>query len=67
MNVVRASKRVDVVRCRDCKHRMREEGEFPDGICPLQDFYGDIDHVRRVPDDWFCADGERRDANDDRG
>ena len=56
---------VPVVRCRDCKHRPTENRnrngfaiEFPDEKCPCQcedgwyNWYPD--------DDWFCADGERR-------
>lgn len=44
---------VEVVRCRDCKYW------YPNGIgiCKLHD-------IRPTPiimDDWFCADGERRD------
>lgn len=65
-NVVRTSDRVEVVRCGECRHRMKEDGEFPDDVCPLQDFYGDLNHVRRVPENWFCADGERRDEAYDR-
>ena len=58
-----------VVRCRDCKHRPTDNRymddmtgfaiEFPDGKCPCQcddgwyNWYPD--------DDWFCANGERRD------
>ena len=59
----------NVVRCRDCKHRPidhREEYnemtgfglEFPDSHCPCQcedDYYNWFPH-----DDWFCANGERR-------
>lgn len=64
---------VEVVRCKDCKHRperVREDLkifdgldlEFPDGICPCQckdDYYSWM-----PKDDWFCKDGERR--TDDR-
>lgn len=55
---------VEVVRCKDCKHRIIEPcagGTYigcesisgPDG-CPMLILY----------DDWFCADGERRDDGD---
>lgn len=62
---------VPVVRCKDCKHRPIDNRdrdndltgfaiEFPDTYCPCQcedgwyNWYPD--------DDWFCADGERRDS-----
>jgi len=38
---------VDVVRCKDCKHRNRL------AYCPLCG-------VMVTPDDYFCADGERK-------
>ena len=41
---------VEVVRCKDCKHRDKYD-------CNKLTF-GDIKCC--VPDDWFCADGERR-------
>lgn len=61
----------ELVRCKDCKHRPElkwysdKHGnyaalEFPDGSkCPCQceDFFCS----RRPKDDWFCADGERKD------
>ena len=37
---------VPVVRCEHCKHIL------PKGFCHK--------HSRKVTDDWFCADGERR-------
>lgn len=39
---------VEVVRCKDCKHRNRL------AYCPLCG-------VMVTPDDYFCADGERKD------
>lgn len=39
---------VTVVRCKDCKHIL------PKGFCHK--------HSRKVTDDWFCADGERKEA-----
>lgn len=39
-----------VVRCKDCKHR----GTYD---CPI---YVGGDGMCSEPDDWFCADGERR-------
>lgn len=63
---------VPVVRCKNCKHRPidhREEYnemtgfglEFPDGNCPCR--CEDGWHSWYPSDDWFCADGKRR--NDD--
>ena len=56
-----------VVRCKDCKHRPikpndYENGfdlEFPDGKCPCQ--CDDGWYSWYPPDDWFCAEGERKD------
>lgn len=54
---------VEVVRCKDCKHRPVEKGEywrleFPDEVCPCQEI--DTDWYGRKPaDDWFCANGKR--------
>ncbi len=53
---------IEVVRCKECKHRPEYDGPnhivFPDGICPCQceDCYYDW----MPSDDWFCADGERK-------
>lgn len=41
---------VSVVRCKDCKHCIRSDS--PNGWCEGNTIF--------VPDDWFCADGERR-------
>lgn len=49
---------VEVVRCKDCKHRTRR-------ICNNIEFW-ECNHLRYeiakcgVTDDWFCADGERK-------
>ena len=62
---------VEVVRCKDCKHRPKEPNletfesgfdiEFPEGSkCPCQ-CSGDEYYSWYPEDDWFCADGERRD------
>ena len=42
-----AKDRVEVVRCKDCKNYMTMHCAC-DGCC--------------ISDDWFCADGERRDS-----
>ena len=65
----------ELVRCKDCKHRPElklysdRHGnytavEFPDGSkCPCQceDFF----YSWYPKDDWFCADGERKEGNDE--
>lgn len=61
---------VEVVRCKDCKHRPNKPDrasedalggfdiEFPDGGCPCQCEDG---YYNWYPeDDWFCGNGERR-------
>lgn len=55
---------VRVVRCKDCKHRPKGTGanhdlEFPDYVCPCQ-CTEDGWYSWKPKDDWFCADGERR-------
>ena len=42
-----ALRQPDIVRCKDCKHYMTIHCTC-DGCC--------------ISDDWFCADGERRDG-----
>lgn len=61
---------VEVVRCRECIHRPSGTGvnhdvKFPDGVCPCQ---------RPEPwncwfpnDDWYCANGKRKDGGQDDG
>ena len=44
-------KQPELVRCKDCKH----QHEYRTGSCPYYTTYGSV-----PPDDWFCADGERR-------
>lgn len=46
---------VPVVRCRDCKHRYVDGDNVRFNLCMLI-------HNRVQPDDWFCADGERKDG-----
>lgn len=45
-----------VVRCRDCKHRDPEDKK-----CDC----GGLEHAHMFPvaDEWFCADGERKDGD----
>ena len=62
LQFVYVSDRVEVVRCRDCKHRpTRREGfaiTFPDYRCPCQ--CEDCWYNWYPDDNWFCANGERR-------
>lgn len=64
---------VEVVRCKDCKHRPIDNRgigddytnfaiEFPDDCCPCQ--RDDGWYNRYPPDNWFCADGERKDGGE---
>ena len=61
---------VPVVRCGECKHRPIDNRgeddrtgfaiEFPDSCCPCQCEDGWYNWY--PSDDWFCADGERRES-----
>ncbi len=60
---------VEVVRCKDCKHRPTGTGanhdlEFPDDECPCQ-CAGDYWYSWMPPDDWFCPKGERKEVEDE--
>ena len=61
----------EVVRCKDCKHKPTGSGvnhdiEFPeqDYRCPCrcEDYW----YSWMPDDDWFCANGERREDETDR-
>lgn len=58
---------VIVVRCKDCKHRVVNEHYGKKGYFDLKAYCeldtGDIFELGRdaEKDDWFCADGERKD------
>lgn len=45
---------VPVVRCRGCKHRYYYENDAAKPVCTKSMAYCN------TPDDWFCADGERK-------
>lgn len=47
------SKQQEIVRCKDCKHYRKIEDHS--GICAV------LAREEKMTDDWFCADGERRD------
>ena len=65
---------VAVVRCKDCKHRPYEPDwleyengfdiEFPDTCCPCQ-CCEDRFYSWFPTDEWFCANGERKDGDGD--
>ena len=44
----------ELVRCKDCKYRYN-------GCCYSR-ASNRINFTAEVPDDWFCADGERKDS-----
>lgn len=46
---------VEVVRCRDCKHRYVDGENVRYNVC-------DLNHNKVQEDDWYCADGERKDG-----
>lgn len=58
LDALRMAKTIDIVRCKECKHREK----YP---CDEIEFY-ECGHLRLhgtkvgVKDDFFCADGERR-------
>lgn len=62
---------VEVVRCKDCKHRIVNEHYGEKGymklkaMCELDS--GDPFELGRYAeeDDWFCADGERKEGGPD--
>ena len=66
INEVPSADVVEVVRCKDCKHRILNENYgikghliYTKAICDLDT--GDYYELGREAwkDDWFCADGER--------
>ena len=51
---------VPVVRCKDCKHFGRYYAESKNGVC------NKLNIIERS-EDWFCADGERKDKDGRQG
>ena len=52
----------ELIRCKDCKHLF--DGEFTDNCCDvLMEKAGWLKEISVKPD-WFCADGERREENE---
>lgn len=45
---------VQVVRCKDCKYCFAEGFVHEHNICDKHEW------IQGQPDDWYCADGERR-------
>ena len=45
---------VPVVRCKNCKHRFKDGDNVRFNVCELN-------HNKVQSDDWYCADGERKD------
>lgn len=46
----------EIIRCRNCKHRMKEiygTGNVVVSVC-------DLTHNYAMSDDWYCADGEAK-------
>lgn len=62
---------VNIVRCKDCKHRPTKPEEyydgfdlaFPDEVCPCY-CDGDPFYSWYPKDDWFCPNGERKGGNE---
>lgn len=48
-----------LVRCKDCKYCYAEGFVNVRNVCEKHYEFGNVD------DDWFCADGERKDGADD--
>lgn len=46
-----------LITCRECKHRYVDGENVRYNVC-------DLNHNRVQADDWFCADGERREEDD---
>lgn len=53
----------EIVHCKDCKHRPTQKKCFPDTVCPCQ--CSDSYYSWVPPDDWYCADGERKEGEQD--
>ena len=46
---------IELVRCGECKHRFVDGDNVRFNVCELN-------HNKVQSDDWFCADGERKEA-----
>ena len=71
LDAIPAADVVEVVRCRDCKHRIVNKHFGEKGYLHLKSMCnldtGDPFELGRNAwdDDWFCADGERKDGEQD--
>lgn len=71
IKTIPAADMVEVVRCRDCKHRIVNEHYGEKGYLKLKAMCeldrGDPFELGRYAeeDDWFCADGKRKDGGQD--
>ena len=52
---VEVGDRQELVRCKDCKYRYVDGDNVRFNMCLL-------DHNKVQSDDWFCADGERKET-----
>ena len=54
---------VEVVRCKDCKYFF----DFPKGApgCAFCSKHSTVTNIFEKYENWFCADGERRETNAD--
>ena len=65
-----ATKRVDVVRCRECKYflqyseKYKQEVECADGDCFIKCLHSEEVQYCPCKNDDYCSFGERRDSND---
>lgn len=55
--VMKPTYKGEIVRCRECKHRFIDGENVRFNVCELN-------HNKVQSDDWFCADGERRDDDE---
>ena len=53
---IKALEQPEIVRCKDCKHRdeTTEDCANVDSVCYRNGY---------IKEDWFCADGERKDGD----
>ena len=68
--IVSAAESIDIVRCKECKHRIvnehaGEEGNLSPAATCLLDTGDPYELSREAWDEnWFCADGEKKDETD---
>ena len=47
----------EIIRCKDCKHHFVAGENVRYALC-------DLNHNKYQSDDWFCADGEKKEMSD---